>query len=427
MLFNKSMEDFKPLVRNRKFVHLWVSQILSQLTINIMNFLLLIRLFEHTGSTIATSLLWVAYALPAVLIGPFAAASVDMFDRRRVLMASNLAQSAAVFVYAILFKTSFFLIYGIAIAYSFLNQFYVPAELATLPGVVNKKYLPQANGLFFLTQQVALIIGFSVAGLLKQLWGFSNSIFLCSIFLFLAFLSVSFLPKMKVKQYLPKNFEKRVIKFFGRIVEGYLFIRRNRAVLMPFLLLMGLQISLTMVVVNLPLLATDILGIAVNAAGIGIVAPAGLGAGLGAILVPKFVKKGWRKKKIIETFLMSITASIFLFTFLIPEIPAPFKIILATIMIIVVGMSFIGIIIPSQTYLQEATPGGLRGRVFGNFWFLVTIATILPIIFSGAVSEIFGVRFLFLILISFSLGALIVSKKFGQKMLADNLNISKNA
>ncbi|TEU02288.1 MFS transporter, partial [Candidatus Woesebacteria bacterium] len=197
------MEDFKPLIKNTKFVHLWTSQILSQLTINIMNFLLLIRIFEHTGSTIATSLLWAAYALPAAIIGPFAAASADMADRRKILMIANLAQSAAVFAYGIGFRTSFFLIYGVALTYSFLNQFYVPAELATLPGVVNKKHLPQANGLFFLTQQGALIIGFSVAGLLKHFWGFSNSIFLCSAFLFLAFLSVSFLPEMKTKQYLP--------------------------------------------------------------------------------------------------------------------------------------------------------------------------------------------------------------------------------
>jgi MFS family permease len=90
-------------------------------------------------------------------------------------------------------------------------------------------------------------------------------------------------------------------------------------------------------------------------------------------------------------------------------------------------MSFIGIIIPSQTFLQEATPGGLRGRVFGNFWFLVTVATILPIIFSGAIVEIFGIRFLCLLLTSFGLIALIVSKKFGQKMLVNSFNISKNA
>lgn len=119
------LTDYRPLSKNFKFLYLWASQILSQLTIYVMNFLLLLRLFEKTGSTIATSFLWVAYALPAILIGPFAAAS---------------------------HRTSLFLIYGVALAYSFLNQFYVPAELATLPSVVKKKVLPHANGLFFLTQ-----------------------------------------------------------------------------------------------------------------------------------------------------------------------------------------------------------------------------------------------------------------------------------
>lgn len=420
------MEDFKPLIKNIKFVHLWTSQVLSQLTINIMNFLLLIRLFEHTGSTIATSLLWVAYALPAVIIGPFAAASVDMIDRRKILMVTNLAQAAAVFAYGISFRISFFLIYGIAMAYSFLNQFYVPAELAALPGLVDKKYLPQANGLFLLTQQGALIIGFSVAGLLKQWWGFPSSIFLCSVLLFLAFLSVSFLPEMKSKQYLPKNFEKKIVRFFEKIAEGYLFIKQNRAVLMPFLLLMGLQISLAIAVINLPVLATDILKINLDTAGVGLVAPAGLGAGLAAILVPGLIKKGWRKKRIIETFLMSITVSIFLFTFLISEISGTVRIILAAIMIIAIGMSFVGIIIPSLTYLQEATPGGLRGRVFGNFWFLVTVATILPVIFSGVLTEIFGIRLLFLLLAAFAFVTFFVSKKFGQKMLLNSFNLSNN-
>jgi MFS family permease len=86
------MKDFK-FLKKSKFVYLWTSQVLSQLAINIMNFLLLIRLYERTGSSIATSFLWVAYALPAILIGPIAAASVDLFDRRKMLIAANLMQS----------------------------------------------------------------------------------------------------------------------------------------------------------------------------------------------------------------------------------------------------------------------------------------------------------------------------------------------
>ncbi|MEK7111745.1 MAG: hypothetical protein AAB875_00295, partial [Patescibacteria group bacterium] len=79
--------------------------------------------------------------------------------------------------------------------------------------------------------------------------------------------------------------------------------------------------------------------------------------------------------------------------------------------------SLVGILIPAQTFLQEATPGGMRGRVFGNFWFLVTIATIVPVIFSGTITELLGIRSLFLILGGLSVAGLMFSRKFGQRII----------
>src|SRR3990167_7049160 len=104
-------EDFKPLIRNSKFVYVWISQILSQLTIYIMNFLLITTLFNRTGSAIATSLLWVSYALPAIVVGPFGAAITDMVDRRKVLMITNLLQSLVIFLYALNYTKGIFLLY----------------------------------------------------------------------------------------------------------------------------------------------------------------------------------------------------------------------------------------------------------------------------------------------------------------------------
>ena len=108
------MEDFKPLIKNNKFLYLWTSQILSQLTIYMLNFILLIRIFSQTGSTIATSLLWISYALPSLLVGPFAAALVDMIDKRKILMVANLLQALVIFVYALTYEKSFFLLYGLS-------------------------------------------------------------------------------------------------------------------------------------------------------------------------------------------------------------------------------------------------------------------------------------------------------------------------
>jgi DHA3 family macrolide efflux protein-like MFS transporter len=382
-----------------------------------MNFLLLMRLFEKTGSPIATSFLWVAYALPAILVGPFAAASVDMVALRKMLLVTNLLQSLTIFVYALLNRTSLFLLYGVAMTYSFLNQFYVPAEAATLPSVVNKTSLPQANSLFFLTQQGAMILGFGFAGVFKQFLGFETTLFVCAALVFLAFISVAFLPELKAEDYIPNKFEVAVVKFFQRIIEGYKFIREQKTILAPFLLMLALQVALAIVVINVPLIAKDILGININSAGVSMVVPAGFGAIFGALITTKLLKKGWRKKAAIELFLMIIVLSLFLLVFVIPGLSGFIKILLGIVIVTVMGLSFIGIVIPAQTYLQEATPGGLRGRVFGNFWFLATIATIFPVIFSGTIAELFGIKLLLFLLGGLSLAGLIFSRKLGQKFL----------
>jgi MFS family permease len=412
------MKEFRPLLKNRNFLYLWSSQVLSQLAINIMNFLLLIKLFAATESAIATSFLWVAYSLPVVFVGPFASASVDMIERRKILTITNLLQSITIFVYAILNRTQVFLVYGVAMVYSLLNQFYVPAESASLPSLVKKQVLAQANGLFFLTQQASLVLGFGVAGILNQFLGFERSLFLCAGFLFLAFVSVLFLPRIEVEESIPRNFEEMIFKFFGRIKEGYDYIRINRGILIPFVLLMSLQIALAIIMVNIPLIANDILHINVNSAGVLIIAPAGLGAGMGALLVPLLLKRNLRKKQVIENSLALMTLCFILLIFLLPELSGVLQILFALVIVVLMGAGFVACVIPAQTFLQEQTPGGLRGRVFGNFWFLVTIATIFPVVFSGTISELFGIKLLLLMLASLTLAGFVYSKKKGDGLLA---------
>lgn len=414
------MEDFKPLLKNANFKYLWASQVLSQVTINIMNFLLLLRLFAETGSSIATSLLWVFYALPAILVGPFASAYVDMVDRRKMLIITNLLQAATIFFYAYSHRPSLFLLYGIVLLYSFFNQFYVPAEQASVPSVVKKENLASANGLFFLTQQTAIIFGFGIAGILEQAIGFDKSLYLCSAMLFVAFVSVFFLPSLQTRDKFPKSFEKAFTKFFDRIFQGYLFIKDNKSILAPFVLLLALQVAMAIIVVNLPIIATDVLKISLSNTGLLLIVPAGIGAVASALTVPRILNRGVRKKKVIEQSLFLVSFAFFLFVFIVPEIgPDKVRVIVGIIATLLAGIAFVGTVIPAQTFLQEKTPGGLRGRVFGNFWFLVTIATIFPVIFSGAIAELFGIRILLSLLVAFALMGALSFKRYGQQVLSE--------
>lgn len=406
------MNEFTPVLKNKKFLLLWLSQVLSQITINMLNFLLLIRLYEKTNSTIATSFLWVAYALPAVLVGPFAAVGVDMMDRRKILTFANIAQAVTIFLYAFLQRNSLFILYGVILIYSLFNQFYVPAEQASLPAILKKEYLARANALFFLTLNAAVIFGFGVAGFSLELIGFENSLYLCSILLVIAFISTFFLPKMLPKLTGVGRLESGFEIFFRRIYEGYQFIKGNKPVLNVFVMFLGLQVALATLVVNFPVIGTDIMGISPRLTGPFVAIPGGIGAFIGSILVTKLLGRGWRKIHIVERAVMLLVIVIFVFILIVPEITYyPIRLIVGMIGVAVAGGCFVGLAVPAQTFLQEQTPGGLQGRVFGNFWFLATVLTIFPVIGSGTIAEIFGIRVLMAVVFGGSLFVLIMIKK----------------
>jgi len=183
------------------------------------------------------------------------------------------------------------------------------------------------------------------------------------------------------------------------------------------LLLIGFQVTLQVMIIQFPALAKDILLIPLNSAGIYMLVPAGIGAIIGALLLPKILRRDVRKKTIIDIALMTIAVSLIALTFAVPLFIYPVRFVLSFLLVIAMGFGFVAIIVPSQTFLQESTPADLRGRVFGNFSFLVIIASVLPVVFSGSIVEIFGIRTLLLIVSIFIIAIFVISKKFGNKFL----------
>ena len=411
------MKDYKILIKNSGFVHLWIRQLFSQITVNMMNFLILTRLFTVTGSSIATSLLWVAYALPSIFFGPIGAAAVDLVSRKKILVATNFLQALTVFVFFLSQDTSIFLLYVVVLLYSFFNQFYIPAETSSLPSMVPKPLFVHANSLFFISQQASIILGFGMAGILQNMIGFNGSLILCTVFLFIAFVSTTFLPEMKPSVKVPRSLDRLLITFFKSIYQGYKFIKENKIILFPLLLLLGVQIGLAMILVTIPLIAVEILKVSVSYAGLLIIVPAGIGATIGSFIISKNLKLNWRKKFVIESSAAIIAAALFLIVFLIPFLSITLRVILEPFFVILIGLGFVGITIPAVTFLQESTPIWLRGRVFGNFWFLTTICTIFPVLFSGVFVEFLGVRSLLIIMMLAIIFVFYYSKKHGQELI----------
>lgn len=381
------------------FRNLWFSQVLTQVTLNLINFVIIFKIFEVTGSTVAISIVWVFYIIPVMLVGPFSGTIVDLIERKKILFFTNLALAIIVLFYLFV-QTKIWTIYGIVFLYSLVFQLYIPAEAASLPRLVSRSFLPSANSLFLFTIYGAMLIGFSAAGPLIRLVGKEAPFIIASFLLLVAALIVSFLPKFNVGH---NGRAGGPQEFWDRVKEGYIFIRKNPVIFFPLLLLALAQTIITPLVLLTPSYATQILKIDLLDAGLAFVLPFGLGAILGAWRVVWLIKK-IRKKKIITTALFLASFWLLILALVVPILPI-WRLPLAILSVFFIGASYVSFLIPSQTLIQEKTPEKFRGRVFGVLGFLLNLASILPILLTATIADILGVTWT-IFLVSLSIGGM---------------------
>lgn len=418
------MDHYWPILKNRNFILLWVSQVSSQLSIHTINFLLILKMFETTGSTVATSFLWLAYALPSLVVGPFASAFADIADRHKILVVSKSLQAAIVIASIFFIADNMSWAYAFVFLYSTINQFYVPSEFATLPTLVQTRQYAQANSLFLITQQVAVVIGFTISASLEGIAGFEVTLLICALFLLFAASSVAFLPKDRKLAVLPEKPRSYLRIYADMIWNGYRYILDTKYVFYPLLVLMLMSSVVAVVTVNMPIIALEIIKIPAESSGLIIALPVGLGALVGAFFSSKALGKGVRKYLLIKSALSSFIVGLLMMNFG-PEVFRPLVGLYVSVFgILILGFSFVGMVIPVMTYLQEAILDEFRGRVFGSYWFVVTIVSIIPVISSGFLSEHFGPRVLFWFLIMGSLCSLVFVVRNGESFVRNTFRKS---
>ena len=382
----KKTEIKKFLTRNKNFFFLWISQALSQVIVNMINFVMAIRIYEKTGSTLAVSFLWIFYYVPSIIFGPFTGYLVDRVKLRTMLTYVNAAQGVVMLFFLFTGK-HVFLIYPIVFLYSFSNLLYFPAEAASLVWLVKKEDLAFANSLFLLSFQAALIVGFGLSGLVMRLFGGNVPIYLASFGSFLAATATYLLPRTETTRVKKKL--NALAKFIAEIKIGFSFIFGHRRVLFPILLLTFCQVFMMVMVVLLPEFATQILKINVQDAGPTLILPLGLGALVATYIVTKrFSKDG--KKNLMKKGFLSAFLVLTLIALVLPYLGS-YKLFLASFLMFVLGIAGLLIYIPSQTLIQENTPSLLRGRVFGTWGFMANIVTLPFLLFSASLVDVLGV------------------------------------
>lgn len=164
------MSQLRDLLRIRDFRYLWTAQVASDFGDNLTALSLLILIQRLTGSPVAIAGLMISITLPALVFGVLSGVYVDRFDRRRMMVMSDVARGVLVLSFIFVDSVEMLpFLYVIAFAQATIGTLFKPARSALLPRVVGEEKLLAANSVSQTSRIVFNLLGTTAAGLLASL------------------------------------------------------------------------------------------------------------------------------------------------------------------------------------------------------------------------------------------------------------------
>ena len=177
------------LATNTDFRHLWTGQVVSEIGDwfnNIAVLALTIQLAGKGHEGQAVAFYAIARHLPLFLFGPLAGVVVDRVDRRRVMIAADIARAVLALGFLLANMTAKLpVIYLVGASLFAVSAFFNAAKRASIPNIVRgMNELVSANSLSASTTAATIAVGSALGGLLSTFIG-RNSVFILNAATFL--------------------------------------------------------------------------------------------------------------------------------------------------------------------------------------------------------------------------------------------------
>jgi MFS transporter, DHA3 family, macrolide efflux protein len=173
----------------RKFLIIWIGQLVSTIGSGLTGFALAIWLYRETGQAAPFVYTALFNSLPVVMFSLFAGALVDRWNRRWVMILMDLGAALTTFAIFLLYFTGqleVWHIYVSAFLASLFNTFQLPAFNASITMLVPKEHLTRANGLVQTGASLEGLLAPVLAGFLVGLIGVSGMILIDFVTFFVA-------------------------------------------------------------------------------------------------------------------------------------------------------------------------------------------------------------------------------------------------
>jgi MFS family permease len=398
--------------RNRDFLLLWLAQAISQTAQNAIWYGIVVLVQRLSNSSTQLSLAVLTLIIPSVIFGVLAGVYVDRWDKRVVLIATNLIRGGIAFSYAAFGLVAFLphsSLFLINFLFSTVGQFFAPAETAMIPTVVARSRLLQANSLFHLTFTASQLVGLVVLGpLLAKVGGVDGLFVSMAAAIMLCGALVWPLPSSRGEHdpSVPVSEEEAIRGVWSDVHAIWSFVMRDRVVALAMVqwtigAILGLVVA-TLV----PGFAERLLHVRAEDA-VFVMAPAGIGMVAGTALLNRWGDL-FEKHFLTNLGLFTVATCLgltgglaFVTAFVTggqpPLIAMPtlgeVSVLVPPIMVLalVAGFGFVSIMVPAQTFLQERAPVDLRGRVFAVQLMLSNFVSIVPLLLLGGLADLIGV------------------------------------
>ncbi len=383
------------------FFIIWSGQAISDFTSNILQFAIVWMLTKQTDSPMILSFAIMAGFLPDAVLGSFAGVAIDRFNRKTVMIVSDIfiaATSGFLAVLCLFGSAPVWVVMVVLVARSIGTAIHKPCIQAVTPQIVPREELAKCAGYSQSIKSVSLLLSPAAAAFLFSRWTISAIAFLDILGAAIAVLTLMF----TIIPLLPQN-QKEKISIIKDTIDGFKILQKNKG--MFGIVGVGALYTAALMPISalFPIMCLSYFGgTSGQAAFVEILFSSGV---LGGSLFLSVT--GGFKNKIYTIFAATMLMSVcLLVNGLIPT---------SGIYIFAVAALFMGICAPcfwgSQTaLLQQSFPHEYLGRIMAITGSIRVIASPISLSLSGILSEKFGPQIWFLIActLTFSAGLICI-------------------
>ncbi len=371
---------YAPLAVNRPFVALWVAQAVSLVGDRVHQVALAVMVLGLTGDPALVGLVFVAATLPRLLVGPIAGVYVDRYDRRIVMVATDLARAGLVLLVPVAAAASPLLTLPLTFVITSLGLAFRPAKLAAI-ATIAPDHLGEANAAVQVADALADLAGYPIAAVV--------TVVLAPV-LWVAFVldSLSYAGSAVLLRRLPPcpvAADDARTPFVAGLLEGLRWLRLDRALLEHTLLYaVAMQGMLAAGTSLLVVYAHDALhdGFPYEAAYAGLLLAGGVGNLVGGVVAGGVVGRLATGRLVLVMYVVHAGA--------IGALALTASATTAFLLMFVAGMANLVWLVAFQTFTLTRVPHALTGRVVAAITALAaasmiayialfsTLATVLP-------------------------------------------------